>query len=426
MYNIYIETFGCSANQSNSEIMAGLLARAGLNIVKNKEIADVIILNTCIVKGPTEQRMCSRIKELASKKLVVAGCMPSAEADKIKRIAPKAVLVGVHDFKKILLAVSSVIKGKQKEFLSERNEEMLCMPKIPFNKVISITQISEGCPGNCSYCFTKLAKGDLFSYSQQNILKSVKNDIAAGCKEIWLTSQDNAAYGMDYGSRMLPELLENILSLKGKFLVRLGMMNPNNVLPILHELIKCYKNEKMFKFLHIPLQSGSDKVLGAMNRNYSVKDFLKIINGFRKEIPDITVSTDIICGYPTETKEDFEQTLEIIKKIKPDILNISKFWSMPRTQASKLKQLSSEEIKKRSTRLALLHKEIALDNNKKWIEWQGKCLIDDFGKGNDMLARNNCYKMVVLKADKFMLGKSVNVRITEITPHYLHGEIIIQ
>jgi len=333
MYNIYIETYGCSANQSNSEIMAGLLASAGFNIVKNKDIADVIILNTCIVKGRTEQRMRSCIEGFSKKKLVVAGCMPSAEADKIKKISPNAVLVGVHDFKKILLAVSAVIKGKQKDFLSERGEEMLCMPKIPFNKTVSITQISEGCSGNCSYCFTKLAKGDLFSYSEKSIIKSIKSDIAAGCKEIWITSQDNAAYGLDFGSRMLPELLEKILAIKGKFLVRLGMMNPNNVLPILNDLIKCYKHEKMFKFLHLPLQAGSDAVLKSMNRNYDVKDFMKIINEFRKEIPDITISTDIICGYPTETREDFEKTIEIIKKIKPDILNISKFWSMPRTQA---------------------------------------------------------------------------------------------
>jgi len=424
MYNIYIETYGCSANQSNSEIMAGLLASAGFNIVKNKDIADVIILNTCIVKGRTEQRMRSCIQGFSKQKLVVAGCMSSAEADKIKKIAPNAVLVGVHDFKKILLAVSSVIKGKQKDFLSERNEEKLCLPKIPFNKVISITQISEGCSGNCSFCITRLAKGDLFSYSEQNILKSVKNDINSGAKEIWLTSQDNAAYGLDDGSRMLPELLEKILSLKGKFYLRLGMMNPNNVLPILHELVKCYKNEKMFKFLHLPLQAGSDSVLKAMNRNYSVKDFLKIIEAFRKEIPDITISTDIICGYPTETNEDFEKTIQIIKKIKPDILNISKFWSMPRTQASKLKQLSSEEIKKRSTKLAPLHQEIAIDNNKKWIGWQGKCLIDDFGKSNDMLARNESYKQIVLKADKSLLGKFVNVKITNIAPHYLYGDVV--
>jgi len=426
MYNIYIETYGCSANQNNSEIMAGMLSSAGLNVVRNKDLADVIILNTCIVKGPTEQRMCSRIKELAGKKqkLIIAGCMPSAEADKIKKISPKAVLVGIHDIRKILLAVSSAIKGKQKDFLSKQDEEKLCLPKIPFNKTIGINQISEGCSGNCSYCFTKFAKGNLFSYSQQNILKSVRNDLAAGCKEVWLTSQDNAAYGIDYGSRMLSELLENIFALKGKFLVRLGMMNPNNVLPILDDLIKSYRNEKMFKFLHIPLQSGSDSVLKAMNRNYSVKDFLKIINSFRKAIPDITISTDVICGYPTETEGDFQQTLEIIKKIKPDILNISKFWSMPRTQASKLQQLSSEEIKKRSTKLALLHKKIALDNNKKWLGQKIRCLIDDFGKNNDMLARNECYKQIVLKADKFSLGKFVNIKITEITPHYLIGEII--
>jgi len=270
----YLETYGCSANQNNSEIISGILTTAGLSRVSKPELADISIINTCIVKAKTEEKIKHRIKELAENKkekykIIVAGCMPEIPELRKQLQQKNIYFLGTRNLKKISSLVRSIFENKYNEdkFLIG-NEIKLNLPKIPENKIIGITQISEGCLGDCNYCIVKLAKGRLTSYPQDMIIESIKKDLQQGCKEIWLTSQDNANYGLEKGKRELPELLNKILKLKGNFKIRLGMMDPNNVLPILEELIELYKHEKMFKFLHLPLQSGSNKILKEMNRQY--------------------------------------------------------------------------------------------------------------------------------------------------------------
>ncbi|MEM4703252.1 MAG: tRNA (N(6)-L-threonylcarbamoyladenosine(37)-C(2))-methylthiotransferase [Candidatus Pacearchaeota archaeon] len=429
--NIYLETYGCSANQNNTEIMAGLLEQAGLITTNNPEIAEIALLNTCIVKGPTEQRMCSRIKELCKTfyRLIVAGCMVDVEKEKIKEIVKtnnkncKLALISVHNITRILDAIKSLAKGKETELIQTNKEIKLCMPKKRKNKIIGITQIASGCLGSCSYCYVKFAKGNLVSSPPELIIKNIEQDLKTNCKEIWITSQDNACFGLDQGKQELPELVKKILSLKGKFFLRLGMMNPNHVLPILDELMECYKNKKMFKFLHLPLQSGSDKILKLMNRNYKVSDFLKIIEKFRKEIPEITISTDVIAGFPGENEKDWKKTLAVVSKIQPDILNISKFWSMPMTKAKKMKQLASEIIKKRAKELSSLHKKIALEKNKKLIDKNFKALVDEKGFNSTWIARNINYKPIVFVSKKNFLGKVIELKTINATSGYLIGKI---
>lgn len=331
-------------------------------------------------------------------------------------------MVGSHHIHQIANAVKRICEGKIVSLTGEKNEIKLCMPKINQNRVIGITQILEGCLGNCTYCMTRYAKGGLFSYPKEKIIENVKNDLKNGCREIWLTSQDNGAYGLDEGNAELPGLLNEIASLKGKFFLRLGMMNPNHALNILDKLIECYKNDKMFKFLHVPLQSGSDKVLRDMNREYKSKDFIKIIKKFKKEFPNLTISTDIIAGYPTEKEGDFYDTLNVIREIRPSVLNISKFWPRQKTTAAKLEQLDANVIKKRATEAMNIHREIAFEENKKMIGWQGACLVDRHGFGDTFLARNTGYKLIILRG-KNLLGKFLNVKITRAMPHYVFAEI---
>lgn len=359
---IYFETYGCTANQNNTEIMKGLCRQAGLEITNNLEIADLLVINTCVVKEPTEKKVERRISDLLkqypNKPMIIAGCMPEV----IKKGSGKKniYLLGIHHIKDIVKLIRKIYENsyEEKEFLSEQREEKLCLPKIPRINKVGITQIAEGCEGNCSFCIVKLAKGKLFSYPEEKILENVKNDLKAGCREIWLTSQDNAAYGLDSGKRKLPELLKKILALKGKFLVRLGMMNPENVLPILEELIGIYKNKKMKKFLHLPLQSGSNKILKSMKRKYKVEDFLKIVEKFRKQIPALFLSTDIIAAFPSETEEDFSKSRKIIEKLKPDMLNTSKYWIRKGTEASLLKQIPVDIAKRRVKKLTEFYSKI--------------------------------------------------------------------
>ncbi|MCL6500811.1 MAG: tRNA (N(6)-L-threonylcarbamoyladenosine(37)-C(2))-methylthiotransferase [Candidatus Pacearchaeota archaeon] len=427
MFNVYIETYGCSANQSNAEIIKGILASRGFNIVNNGKIADVVVLNTCIVKGPTLKKMEARIKALSARKLVVAGCMPEVYADRIKKLAPKASIVSVHHIREIARVVKEVLDGKQVFLVGKTKEIKLNLPRMPRQKLVGITQIAHGCIHSCAYCIVKLVKGPLFSYPRDVILKDIKNMLRQGCKEIWLTSQDNACYGCDRGKHELPLLLKEIFKIKGKFFIRIGMMHPLSLMPILDEMLECYGNEKMFKFLHLPVQSGSDRILKMMGRGYNVKDFLFIVKKFRDAFPEMVLSTDVIVGFPGESDEDFRKTLGLVKKTRPDIINISKFWPMPGTKAARMKQLGAEKIKKRAIELMRLHEKIALEQNRRWIGKKASVLIDDKGFGNSWIARMGNYKLVIIKNKEGpgnFLGKSFEVEIKEATSHYLIGTLV--
>ncbi|MEM4245459.1 MAG: radical SAM protein, partial [Candidatus Nanoarchaeia archaeon] len=194
-------------------------------------------------------------------------------------------------------------------------------------------------------------------YTKKEILGEVKKAVKEGCTIIKLTAEDTGCWGKDIDEK-LPDLLGEILKTEGNFKIRLGMMNPNHAIEFLDELIKIYNNPKMIKFIHIPVQSGSNKVIKDMKRDYKVEDFKKIVKRFRKEVRGINIATDIIAGYPTETEEDFKKTLELIKEVKPEVLNISKFAPRPKTEAAKLKQLRTEIIKERSKYLTLEYKKL--------------------------------------------------------------------
>jgi len=424
---IYTETFGCSANRNNTEIMKGILRQAGFDTVIKASIADMMILNTCVVKGPTEKKIERRILDLQrfDKPIIVAGCMPEVRSKELNKMN-NVYLIGTHHYQDILNLIYDIVKGryKQEKYLTKKNEIKVCVPKIRQNKTTGITQISEGCLGTCNYCLTRFAKGKLFSYPREKIIENIDKDLDEGCKEIWITSQDNAAYGLDNGKRELPKLLKEILKLEGKFLVRVGMMNPNNVLPILDELIEIYKSEKMFKFLHIPLQSGSDEVLEEMNRFYSVKDFVYIVDKFRKAIPEITIATDIILAYPDEGRQDFVKTFDVIKKMQPDVVNFSKYWAMKGTAAAEEKQIDVKIAIKRAKEFAKMHVEMLMKKNKKWLGWEGKVLVDDW-KNENFIARNNTYKQIIVKSKRRdLMGKFVDIKIVETSVNYLVGEII--
>jgi len=430
---VYFETHGCTANYNSTEIMKGLVKQAGLNLTSNVNFADLIVINSCIVKEPTEEKIRRKIQDFLNKKknskIILAGCMPKINKNKFKnQIGKRLFLLDVNHAKNIINLIKDISNESYdaEKYLKPRNEIKLELPKISKEKFIGITQISEGCLENCSYCIVKIAKGGLFSYPNEKIINSVKKDIYSGCKEIWITSQDNANYGndIDENKHKLPELLNEILELKGNFFVRVGMMNPNNVLKILPELIEIYKHKKMFKFLHIPIQSGSDKILKIMKRPYTKKNVLKIIKEFKKQIPGILISTDIIVGFPGETEKDFQESLELIKEIKPEILNFSKFWPRQKTAAAKLLQLNPEIIKKRIKKISKLHLEICKENQKSWINWEGKVLVDRKGFGNTYLARNSEYKLFAVQSREKILGKIVDVKVKKTMPHYLIAEII--
>ena len=341
---LFIKTYGCQANINDSEILAAKYKKQG-NIIMNYESeADTILINSCSVKNKTQSKILYYINQYYnSKKIIVAGC-----------------LINTIDLKKQFPKI---------ELLDTLSLKRLNQPLMRKDKDIAIIQISQGCMNECAYCATNLAKKSLKSYPIKEIRFELERAVKEGCKKIYLTSQDNGCYGFDFKRKQktnLANLLDELIGVEGNYKIRAGMANPQYIKKFLPQLIKSFKSNKIQKFIHIPVQSGSDKVLKDMKRGHTAEDFEKIAIAFRKafprsKFPDSTIATDIIIGYPTETEKDFNKTLELIKRVKPEVLNISAFSSRPKTSASKLKQLSSEIIKKRMVELNNLYKSYRKD-----------------------------------------------------------------
>jgi MiaB-like tRNA modifying enzyme len=343
---------------------------------------------------------------------------------KLRIITPNAGQVSTHNITKIVEAVKKMAKGEKIIFVGKSKEKKLCSKRIRKNQFIGITEISHGCDGRCSYCCVRLAKGKLHCYPPKDILKDAGNAIKDGCREIWLTSQDNAAY--NHNGKGLPWLIDKICRLDYDFKIRIGMMDPNNVIKIMDDLIEVYKNDKVYKFLHLPVQSGSDKILKKMRRKYRVSDFLEIVSEFRKSIPPITLSTDIIVGLPGESKEDFSKTVKLIEKIQPDIVNVSKFSPRPGTEATEMPQLDKKIIKLRSAEISKFVRDIALERNKRWVGWKGEILVTENGtKKNQYAGRNFAYRPVLVESEKELMGKKVNVMIKKAEVTHLVGNFYL-
>jgi len=425
MTNIYFQTHGCSTNFSETEVMQGLLKEAGFEIVTQPEEADIIVINICTVKGEeTALREIRKLKEnFPGKKIVIAGCISREIIEPIREITEDAPLISTHNIKSIREVIEELINENVIEMLAKENEVKINLPKVRRNSIIGIVPILSGCEHECSYCSVRLIKGRLFSYPMDIIVKDVKNCLKDGCKEIWITSMDNASYMLDKGGRKLPELLNDLININQSFFLRIGMMNPEELRPILKKMIEIYKHQKVFKFLHIPVQSGNNRILKLMNRGYRVEDFKEIVEAFRKEIPHITISTDIIAGFPTETEEEFKDSLELVREIKPGVLNISRFRERPRTRALYMEQLPSGVGKERTRLLTEIFENISRMNNEKWIGWEGTALIDEIGKGETFIGRNICYKPIVIRGN-LKLGDFVEVKVTNSAVYNLAADLL--
>jgi len=422
---VYVKSFGCPTNLADGEVIAGCLSEVGYDIVERAQSADIIIYNTCAVKSPTENRMINILKKVPrDKRLIVAGCLPLINFERLKAQVRFDGVVGPAPGSRIVEAVRRVGCGEKVVILTKDSKPSLGLPKIPVNNVTGIIPINYGCLGACSYCCVLLARGRLRSYQINEIVERTKRDLASGVKEVWLTSQDTACYGKEIATN-LADLLRRVCEIEGKFFIRVGMMTPNQALEILDDLIEAYKNEKVFKFLHLPVQSGDNEVLRLMNRFYTVEDFKRILYSFRKEIPKITVATDVICGFPSESQAAFERTMELIKEIQPDVVNISKFFPRPHTPAKKMQLLPPQEVKERSKQMAELSRRIYLRKNRAWMNWEGTILIDEKGREKSWIGRNFAYKPVVIKkAEGFLLGKFLNVRVVRVFPTYLEADVV--
>jgi MiaB-like tRNA modifying enzyme len=417
MARIYVETYGCTLNLADSDLISGELLGAGHELVSSAEYADVVIINTCTVKGPTENKISSRIQRIAksNRPLIIAGCLV-ANTKMLRDIAPNAVIVGTGSISFIKDAVKTALLKHPAEFISFEDKNDLSRL---FTAPILRIPICEGCVNNCYFCHTKLARPRLRSYRQKTIARWVEEGVAKGAKEIQLTAMDSGVYGMDTKSD-LPELMQSINSINGDFLARLGMINPQHVKMLGNSLMDAISLPKFYKFIHVPVQTGSEKVCVEMNRGHTVEDFRSTLQTYRERMPEISMATDIIVGYPTETEDDLEDTIKLIERSGLDAINISKFSARPGTKAKDLNVLKTQEVKRRSRIASEVARRVLEERNKKFIGKTYEVLITE--KQKHFTGRNINYKQVVVKKFKGKLGDRIKVEIIDANYGVLFGE----
>ncbi|MEF8833120.1 MAG: tRNA (N(6)-L-threonylcarbamoyladenosine(37)-C(2))-methylthiotransferase [Candidatus Thermoplasmatota archaeon] len=399
----YVESYGCTMNQGETEMIAESLEEEGHVQVDSLDEADKALIGTCVVIKKTEERMKKRIEKLEEdcSEVIVAGCLSSTHKEEMQERCSALGFIQPSDV--------------------EMSETLLRSKE---DSVIGTIPISSGCSGNCTYCITRLARGTIESRPLLKIKKRFEQLLSTSTKEIRLTSQDAALYGRDLNSD-ITELLEELLKIEGDYRLRIGMMNVDTLEHIKSEFMDIMEDERVYKFLHLPLQSGSDKILKKMNRNYTVEQWKKTAEEFKERFPDLTLSTDVIVGFPGETKKDFEKTKEVIMNIKPDIINVTRFSPREGTKAAEMEdKVHSRKKKERSKEMTDLRFKISRELNEKYVDRKTEVLILEEGKGDSLKGRMNNYKVVVLKKeDKELIGEWKKVNIKSAEDIYLLGEI---
>lgn len=426
-FRFYLETYGCSLNTADSDIIVGRLQDMKAERVQEIVDADLIILNSCGVKEPTEDRIVSRLEDLAQRKtpVVVAGCLPRISLSRIERAIPDyAAILGPQSIESLASVVPRVLEGERGiQHLDSDEASKLKWFTGPPDSVICTVPICEGCLGNCAYCAVKFARGQVKSHSIKDIHRVIERCVHLGYREIRLTSQDAAVYGTDTGESLV-SLLNVVGKIEGSHKFRLGMFNPNLVLDSIDEILQAMDNPHFFKFFHIPLQTGSNKLLKAMKRQYTVNEWERVVQKIRNRFNNATVATDIIVGFPGETKSEFEETLDLIRRIRPNVVNISKYGDRPGTLASKSKEKVNTDAKKmRSRSLTSLVSEILIESNESWIGWTGPVILTEKGSKGGTVGRNESYKTVIIH-DTSSLGSTVDVEIISAERTHLNGKII--
>jgi MiaB-like tRNA modifying enzyme len=414
---IYSEVYGCTANKSDASLILGILKQDKNEFVKDIDFADVLVIVTCTVIGTTEQRMLSRLREFkkTGKKVVVAGCMASIQSDLIKSILPDATLLPTQYSNYIL----NVIENKEFNFPSQGNK----VGQKYFDGVSAPVSIAEGCLFACSYCITSPARGKLTSFSVDDIVKDVCYALNQNCREIQLTAQDTASYGLDTGNN-LGDLLSKVCRINGDFRIRVGMMNPYTALMNLDLIIEGFKDSKIYKFLHLPVQSGDNDILYLMGRKYTVDDFIRIISEFKDKYPNLTLSTDIIVGFPGETDEQFNNSFDLLNTTKPDIVNVTRYSARPLTKAKGMKgRVPTKVAKERSKFLTELCSRIARNKNSEHVGQKYAVLVTKKGKNNTFVGRAENYKPVVIN-DRVNIREFIDVEIVDFDPVHLFGKLI--
>jgi MiaB-like tRNA modifying enzyme len=398
-------------NQGESLRVREQLMLLGHDTVEEASEADVVLINSCAVIEPTELKIIRRIRALTQegKEVAVLGCMPAVSRDRLAREFGDILMVPPSEYDKLPLEI---------EARYGRGEG----GRAPMPQGISlILPISQGCLGNCTYCITKKARGHLRSQPLPGLVAASEQAVRAGVVEILLTAQDTGCYGADLDTD-LAHLVRAISQIEGDFRIRIGMMNPDS----LDEkgYVPAWAQSKAYHFLHLPVQSGSDRILELMGRAYAVQRFEAQVSAFRGRDRRMTLSTDVITGFPGETDDDHRQTVELLERVRPAIVNVTRFSPRPGTPAARAKgQVPSWKSKERSREVTAVRFRIAREHLSQFEGEEMDVLCTERGKGGSTIARDDRYVQVVL-GETVDLGLRVRARVTSATSTYVMARAV--
>lgn len=413
---------GCAANFGDGEKIARALSAqhpdCSISFEFPTEQPLAFYLNVCTVKGNgTALKLLQQaITTFPQAPIFITGCAPKDFQEEARKISDKITFTSL----KALESLDSIApKGLQ--------NDMRTLRQSPF---VGIVNIEEGCLDACAFCSTKLVKGRLQSQPEDAIVEQVRRLVDDGCLEIQLTGQDCACYGCDTGTN-LANLTQKILAqVPGDYKIRLGMGNPRHILGYKDALLECFQDERLYQFLHVPVQSGSERILQLMNRKHSVKDFRNFALELQEKFPLFTLSTDLIVGFPGETDADFQETLDLLKETRPTVCNITRFVARKGTVAARIEEANaadtpavSDSVKhERSAKLFDAFQQIAQENNQRWVGKTCTVVTEKQGhRAGTTIARNGAYRPVALQGN-IPAGKALQVRITKAEPFALIGE----
>ncbi len=440
-YNIL--TMGCQLNENDSEKICGMVEKMGYTKTDDISLADLVIYNTCCVRENAEEKLFGKLGEVKKLKeakgtiIAIGGCMMQEKhiVDKIKKSYKYDVIFGTHTLHKFPKDLyNAIIENKRiTDILDIDGEIIEGLPIKRDDNIRASVTIMNGCNNFCTYCIVPYVRGRERSRSSEDILKEIEDLAKAGYKEITLLGQNVNSYMRVEREKGIctdkinsfAKLLREVNKIDGIEKIRFISPHPKDFTDDVIEAIRDL--DKVSKFIHLPLQSGSTNILKTMNRVYTKEEYLNLVQKMKEKIPNVKFSTDIIVGFPEENEEDFENTLDVVRKVKFEQIFMFIYSRRVRTPADKMENQVPEEIKhKRFDKLKKLYEEVLAENNKEYIGTTQNILVEGYSKTNSefLTGRTDTNKVVIFKGDSKLIGRFIQIKIISEHMWYLKGEIL--
>ena len=434
MAKLHVITYGCQMNEYDSERVAGLLREHRYELTDTADDADLILVNTCAIREKAEDKVFSKLGELRALKvqrpelvLGVMGCMAQLQQGMVQKRAPYVDLVFGSPAVARVAELVERVRRERRPVMDTAEAPLVKITARPpsASRLKAYVTVMEGCEKHCTFCVVPRTRGRERSHPPETIVAEVEGLVAEGCREVTLLGQTVNAYGRDLTPPTdLADLFRRVNDVDGLGRIRFTTSNPYNLTP---RLIAAMRDvPKVCEWFHLPLQSGSDRVLSRMNRGYTRAQYLGLIAALRDAVPDLALSTDIIVGFPGETEADFEATLEMVERVQYDNVFAFRYSRRPGTPAATMDEQIAEDVKaSRNARLLAVANRVAAARSARLAGQQVEVLVDGASRRNpgELSGRTRCNRVVNFDGRQTTIGDVVTVRITDVMPHSLRATL---